>query len=926
MMIANTLLDWLGAEGYEYKGVTFSSPLPTVALVILIILAAALAIYLYSRESSLSRGKRIGLGICRAVLYAALLVMLFGPIAELERKNTLSRNLLVLVDRSASMDIADKRTRGDELTDAAMALGKTPYVLPKVQESLASALRLARRTSDRLDQSRPAEALEPSRATIAALEQSAKLCQQSGLSAVDQAAAGPLQGRLQALAQRQKGLDATMQKLDKENGLTTTRCPELRGIQEPIIKEIEAAAGTFSTIAPTSTAAATPETASQPRIALAKAMLAGMLPSLAAQCNVKCYAFGDKSENITSIEGKDGPGAVEKAKGEIGKIKAIDTKSRGATAIRDAINEYSGQPMAGVVVVTDGAFNEEADDPQEVASWLKDQGVPLYVAGLGLQAPQDIGVRSLIVADAVFPKDIVTARVQVFSHGYRDTSVDVLLKLDGQELAKVPVTLTDQARFIDVPFKVPEGRGATAKLSVSIDPRKEEVSTANNTIERNIKIINQKIKVLYVEGKPRWEYRYLRVVLLRDPRLDVKFLMTQGDPDLAAANPQYISRFPDTDEEAFAYDLIILGEVQEWFFNRPQQQRIVDLVRKRGGSLLVLAGERYMPSSYYGKPLADALPVKITRDFISNIPKDLYPIVTPAGKKSFTMLEGDEKGNDLVWSLLKSLHRLPRLEGAKPAANVLVELPSTEHGQPPYPLIAWQYFGTGKSMFVGTDQLWRMRYKLGDQYHAKFWGQAIQFLALSRLLGENKRIHIAVERPEFRAGETVSVTANVLDDSYAPSTAKRYVVYRDTVAVDEKAPTSQKAVLETKEIELTPVTNSPGLFQGSMRLEKQGTYQIRSAGQDSRFANSVDVVATATDYEKLEPAMQEGLLRKMADLSGGRYLTVREWPALAGSLDSKGRTIVERKPKDLWDFWPIYVLIVLLAGSEWYLRRRYHLV
>ncbi|MCE5278989.1 MAG: hypothetical protein ABFD92_19370 [Planctomycetaceae bacterium] len=926
MMTANTVLQWLGVEGYEYKGVAFSSPLPAVALAICIILAAALAIYLYSRESSLSPAKRIGLGLCRAVIYAVLLVMLFGPIMELERKNTLSRNLLVLVDRSASMNIVDKRVAGEEVADGAMAMGKTPYVLPGVQESLATALRLARRTSDRLGQSRPAEALAPSRETVAALEESAKLCRQTGMTGPDQAAAGQFQGRLQSLAQRQKGLDATLQKLEKEGGLTTVRCPELRGVQEPIIKDIEAAATAFAKIIPAPSAAATPESVSQPRIALAKSMLTSILPSLASQCNVKLYAFGEKNESISSVESKDGSAAVEKAKGLLGAVQAADKKSRGAVAIRDMINEYSGQPMAGVVVLTDGAFNEESDDPQEVAAWLKDQDVPLFVTGIGLQAPQDVGVRSLIVADAVFPKDIVTARVQVFSHGYRDTSVDVLLKLDGQELARAAVTLTDQPRFVDVPFTVPEGRGATAKLSVSIDPRKEEASVANNIIERPIKIINQKIKVLYVEGKPRWEYRYLRVVLLRDPRLDVKFLMTQGDPDLAAASPQYISRFPDTDEEAFAYDLIILGEVQEWFFNRPQQERIVDLVRKRGGSLLVLAGERYMPSSYYGKPLAEALPVKITRDFISNIPKDLSAIVTPAGKRSFTMVEADDKGNDLVWSLLKSLHRLPRLEGAKPAANVLVELPATEHGAGAYPLIAWQYFGTGKSMFVGTDQLWRMRYKLGDRYHAKFWGQAIQFLALSRLLGENKRIHITVERPEFRAGETVSIITNVLDDSFAPSMAKRYVIYRDTVAVDEKAPNAQKAVLETKEIELTPVANSPGLFQGSMRLEKQGTYQLRAGGQDSRFANSVDIVATATDYEQLEPAMQETLLRKMADLSGGRYLTVREWPALAGLLESKGRTIIERKPKDLWDFWPVYVMLVLLAGSEWYLRRRYHLV
>jgi hypothetical protein len=395
--------------------------------------------------------------------------------------------------------------------------------------------------------------------------------------------------------------------------------------------------------------------------------------------------------------------------------------------------------------------------------------------------------------------------------------------------------------------------------------------------------------------------------------------MTQGDSDLPTASKEYLARYPEKPEDAFVYDLVILGDVPSWYFNRPQLERMVELVRDRGGSLLMLAGEQYAPVSYVDTPLAQMLPVRITRDYVQ-LPENVYPIATPTGKRSFAMLDDSTAGNDEAWKLVCPLHQVPRLDGPKPGASVLVELPEGPNRPEPYPLIAWQYAGSGKVMYVGTDQLWRLRFKLGDRYHGRFWGQAIQFLALSRLLGENKRVRIEIDKTDqIRTGERVEIHANVLDPTYQPIAAEKYTIQLAPVAKDS-------AETPVVDMALTPVPGSPGLFQGSHVFREEGRFTLKAKGGDARFANTLDVVVSASDLEALEPAMQESLLRKMSALSSGRYVAVREWPAVPGFVQARQRVVVESKEMDLWDSWPLFVVLLLSAGTEWFFRRRFNLV
>jgi hypothetical protein len=637
------------------------------------------------------------------------------------------------------------------------------------------------------------------------------------------------------------------------------------------------------------------------------------LDRLAEASDVHVFSFGERLEDI----GNAGGGLRVPAEA----VEPTGKATFGAHAIREAVGAFSSDPVAGVVLLTDGAFNDEDMPALGVAGWLREQGVPLVVTGLGLQSPTDVGLRSLIVQDVMFPKDLVTARLQVAARGYGGEKVPVTALLDGVEVAKRSIELVDDPQFVELTFRVPEGKGGQHRLTFEVPAQRGEVSVENNRIEKPVRIVDQKIKVLFVEGRPRWEYRYLRVLLQRDPRLDVQFLMTQGDADLALGSKEYLARYPESAEDAFSYDLVILGDVPSWYFNRAQLDRIAELVRDRGGSLLMLSGEQYAPVSYLDTPLADMLPVRATREYVQ-IPGSVFPVATPAGKRSLALLADSPAQSDEAWSLVRPLHRMARLDGAKPGATVLVELPEGPSRPEPYPLVAWQYFGMGKVMYVGTDQLWRMRFKLGDRHHSRFWGQAAQFLALSRLLGENKRIRIESDgADQVRVGQRVEIHANVLDPSYQPVSGDSYVV--DLVPA---ASPGGDTMAEPLAVTLAAVPGSPGLFQGSHVFRDQGQYVLKARGEDARFANSLDIVVSTADLEGLEPAMQEPLLRKMAAVSGGRYLSVREWPALPGVIHARQRVLVESREIDLWDRWPPFVVLLLAAGAEWLLRRRLNLV
>jgi len=626
---------------------------------------------------------------------------------------------------------------------------------------------------------------------------------------------------------------------------------------------------------------------------------------LGANHDVRFFCFDDRLRPGTG-EGK----GVEWLRGQ----EATGNVSRVGSAVEEAVARYAGQPIAGVVVLSDFAWNG-GEDPLVVARRFRERGIPIYTVGIGLPAPPDIHVRRIVAPDVVFSGDKVPLRIQVESVGYDRMTCEMALLANGKPVQSRTVTLAGGTQFEEMIF-IP-GEAGSATLEVEVSPLPEEASTDNNLVVHKVRIIDDKIKVLYVEGMPRWEYRYLRWVLLRDPRLEVKFLMTQGDPALAAISPYHVAMYPEDAAAAMKNDLVIIGDVPATYFTPAQLDRIEELVKTRGGSMLMIAGPMGAPSSYISTPINRMLPVTIGSGQWMPVSDTVHPVVTPEGEQSrIVSLVLPRERNERLWETIKPLGGLPELSGAKPGATVLLSLSYATDRSKPYPLVAWQRYGNGKTMFVGTEDLWRLRREVGDTHHARFWGQAIQFLTLSRLLGENKRITIETDRASYAAGEHVQIFANVLSDAYEPVLLPSY-----PVRVQNKA-----SRVDPVELELTPVPNVAGLYTGLWVAGKAGSYVVRTGQDDPAAANSAEFDVLSTPLERREPAMQRQVFEKMAELSGGKAFAISELSSLPDRIVKKNPVKVIRVERDLWDLPAVFVLLVLLCGAEWFMRRRDNLV
>ena len=652
------------------------------------------------------------------------------------------------------------------------------------------------------------------------------------------------------------------------------------------------------------------------RLALAKAAVEhpeiGIATKLDDEYDVRYYTFGDRLNPVSG---------GEESTQLLGNRPADANSSRIGSAIEEALTRHAGQPVAGIVLLSDFAWIK-GSDPIEVARKAKKQEVPIYCVPFGLPAPPDLKLKRIIAPEVAFTGDSVPVRVQIDSSGFDGKTAQVKLNLDDEEIDVQRPTLTGRSQFIEFNLK---GNTLTStgtkKLVATIKTDSLETTDANNERNHKIRIIDEKINVLYVEGMPRWEFRYLRWVLRRDPRLRVRFLMTQGDNELAYnSTGEHLSSFPTKKEDILKYDLIILGDVRSTYFKTEQLDTLEKLVKESGGSLLMLAGPMGSPNSYADKKkIADMLPVKIAGGNWRGVSSQTHPKVTASGLESTVVNLAPDPSklnqNTRIWSLVRPMGYLPQLDGPKPGATTLLTLTGSENDAVPYPLVAWQRYGIGKTMYVGTADLWRLRREVGDRFHARFWGQAIQFLALSRILGQNKQITLETSRKQYSTGERVDLFANVLTEAFEP-------VDQGTYSVNLKQGT------ETVDVVLNGVPGSKGLYSGSILAEVEGRYVLSAKGPNPSQSNTVEFDVEHVPLEQRETAMMEDVANQVATLSGGLSLPATQLGDLPEFLHTEKETdpLIIVREKALWDIPVIFLLLVVLTGLEWYLRRRENLV
>jgi uncharacterized membrane protein len=633
-----------------------------------------------------------------------------------------------------------------------------------------------------------------------------------------------------------------------------------------------------------------------------------MLGAIDADLDVSYHAFGETMHRLG--DGKNDSLAA---------LKADSPGTSIGGALEALAKTERGTPLAGVVLLSDG-LDTSSRRVEAVVRDLGTRGIPVYTVPVGIADPDDVSIRNVIMQDVAFTGDKVPVRVQLQSKGYEKRTAELTVSLNGRGIARQIVTFEGGLQFEEIFFNVDVAERGAARIVVEIEAFSDESTAANNRVERSVRVVNEKINVLCIEGSARWEFRYLRAMLKRDPRINATFIGTRSQPELAQNSSEYIAGFPEDREEAFAYDLVILGDVDSAFFSAEAFQRLDELVRERGGSLLMLCGARFAPASYAGTPVERMLPVEFDPEAEwEDIDESVYPVLTPEGRSSLVMtLETDRDENDLVWSRVAPLDRIPPLLAPRPGATVLAELSDTQSRTDRYPLVAWQRYGTGKCMMMATDRLWLLRFKTGDKYHWRVWSQCVQFLTLSRLMGEHERIRLETDRATYPVDGRVMLYANLLDDDYEPLIQPGFEIEVSALDVDGAAGDPQRVTLR-------PDKSNPGLYEGYFSPPREGGYRVEANAADRPLSNSTEFQVADLRPELANTDMQIDHLLRIAELSGGEVLSALEFQKLSDLLNNEPHTTTVRTDRPLWDNSLAILLLVGLLGFEWILRRRYDL-
>ena len=652
--------------------------------------------------------------------------------------------------------------------------------------------------------------------------------------------------------------------------------------------------------------------ATSSRLDLGKAILSQsgrpVLESFAESLDLSYHTFGRSPRLISD----DNLVATE----ALASLEAIEQETSIAASL-EAVASSGGVPPAGIVLLSDGIDNASSQRSEAILRDLGARGIPVYAVPIGLSDPDDVSIRNVVVQEVAYSGDKVPVRVQIKSKGYERRTARLAVLLNDRRVSSRIVRFDGGLQFEEVDFRVDVYEKGAVQIDVLIEPFDNEISMANNRVSRTVRIVNEKVNVLYVEGNARWEYRYLRAILKRDPRINATFISSNAGPEVARNSPEHIERFPDDREDAFQYDLVILGDVDASFFTDEELGLLEELIRDRGASLLMLCGPMHSPGSYADTSVETMLPVRFDSDSDwENVAETVYPVLTPEGRSSLVMtLENNGELNDRVWSRMAPMDQLPPLLSAKPGATVLAVLSdSTSRGQG-YPLVAWQRYGTGKCMSIASDRLWRLRYRTGDKYHWRVWSQCIQFMTLSRLMGEHKRIRLETDRSTYPVAGQCRLYAHVMDESFEPVVQSVFEAYVSNL---EGAQAKQL-------VSLRPDKSQPGLYEGYFSPPETGRYRLEANEEDSATSNTTEFQVTEIRKELIDTDMSLSYLERIAELTGGAILKPKELPELSSLVNDRLITTELRSERPLWDNGIVAFLLVALLGAEWILRRRYDL-
>jgi uncharacterized membrane protein len=667
------------------------------------------------------------------------------------------------------------------------------------------------------------------------------------------------------------------------------------------------------------------------RLAIAEGLIlkdkARLLRQLQEQYRVRIYHVSNSAQPLADV-GR--PGDVETAAAKLRALEAIGAQTRLGDGVRQVLTELRGAPPSAIVLLSDGQTTE-GESLSKAAELASRKGVPLFTVGLGSPEPaRDLELTELLVDDVVFVDDAVRFQAKLSAKGFQGQKVVVRLKEREPDSTDPKSDRELETKELDAPrdgqperielVHRPKTTGERTFI-VEVEPRPREIQTDNNRIERVVNVRKEKLKVLYLDSEPRYEFRYLKNYLERDETIDLNVVLLSSDTEYSEQDRSALPTFPASKEDLFAYDVVIVGDADTSYLSQSQMQSLVQFVTEKGGGVLFIAGELFYPQGYRGTPLELLFPVELgdaSNPTAVGTPVERYrPELTVEGRSNPIFRLGDnEVASMQIWNQLPELYWYLEAPRKKPAAQVLAEHPTVIGPEGRLPLIVYQFLGAGKVMFHAFDDTWRWRFRVGDRYFGRFWVQTIRFMARSRLVG-NRQAEIQTDRRRYQRGQPIQIRVRFPNPGLVPTGDEV------TVQVERKGQGPRKLTLKV-------VSGTRNVFEGALPQAGEGEYQLRLLPPPALDPNrpvTADFRVDPPISEREHTEMNQAELIRAATASGGKFYTPLIADSLLKDLPKPSKVPLDTDPPiPLWNTWPVLAVFLTLITMEWVLRKRKQMV
>jgi uncharacterized membrane protein len=637
--------------------------------------------------------------------------------------------------------------------------------------------------------------------------------------------------------------------------------------------------------------------------AVRETLSGGFLDKLSDKYQVRLYSFGSGISRLANLE----------------QLTSDKTATHISSSLKAAISEAATLPVGAMVVLSDGADNAGGIDIESMAE-IRRQRIPIHTIGYGReQFDRDAELTDIDIPARSLNGARLSANVSFRQRGYDRQRARIVVRSEGKVLASRDVTMRGDGSTQSETVLFAPGTPGPRTIEFSIEGLAQEENTQNNALRRLVTVESRKPRILYIEGEPRWDYKFIRRAIDGDASVELVTILRTTQNRIYRQGIQNATEvedgFPAKVEELFAYQGLIIGGVEASYFTTAQQEAIRLFADRRGGGVLFLAGRSGLSDGgYNASSLAEILPVVLPdrKNAFKREPATVE--VTAAGRESVvTRLDDAPEKNAEKWKQMPYLANYAEVGAAKPGALVLLETLPTSKGR--FPLLATQNFGRGRvGVFAsGGTWRWQMLQDHLDVSHATFWQQLLRWLVSDT----PDQVSATTPQQVLSDRTEVPLRAEIRDKAYQP-------VSDATVEARIQLPDGSAT---TVPMALDPLT--AGVYTASWTALKPGSYLAevsahrgsQEIGRDVFNFRREDGVAENFGIEQ-----NRELLSKLAQETDASYYTASNASKLLDDISFSEAGLTVRETRDLWNMPIVFLLLLALAAMEWLLRRRWGIV